>query len=154
MINKISEHISYKEATRSATALRKGISNVPNPSEKENMRTVAEKVFEPLREWVGGPIRINSFFRSVKLNKAIGGSKRSQHCKGQAIDLDDSYGFKTNAEMFHYIKDNLDYDKLIWEFGDDENPDWVHVSYVSENNNRKMTMKAERKDGQTFYIYI
>ena len=95
------------------------------------MKLVSEKVFEPLRKWVGGPIKINSFFRCYKLNKAIGGSKTSQHMSGQAMDIDDTFGCKTNAEMFNYIKDNLDFDQMIWEFGDDDNPDWVHISYVS-----------------------
>lgn len=154
MINKISEHVSYKEGVRSTTAVRRGIPNIPNPQEIENMRTIAEQVFEPLREWVGGPIRINSFFRSGKLNKAIGGSRKSQHCNGQAMDLDDSYGFKTNSEMFNYIKDNLDFDKLIWEFGDDSNPAWVHVSYVSPEDNRKECLRAERINGRTTYSFI
>ena len=94
---------------------------------------IATNIFEPLREWVGGAIKINSMFRSEELNKAIGGSSKSQHCQGRAIDLDDTFGHKTNAQMFQYIKDNLDFDQLIWEFGDENNPDWVHVSYVSEN---------------------
>ena len=90
-MDKISKHISYKEATRSNTALRRGIDNIPDVEELENMKLIAEKVFEPLREHVGGPIKINSFYRSPELNVAIGGSKKSQHCKGQAIDLDDTY---------------------------------------------------------------
>ena len=79
--------------------------------------------------WVGGPIKINSFFRSIELNEAIGGSSTSQHCEGRAMDIDDTYGCKTNSEMFNYIKDNLDFDQLIWEFGDDEEPNWIHVSW-------------------------
>lgn len=149
---KISKHISYKEATRSATAIRHGIQNIPNTYELSNMEIVANRVFEPLRKWVGGAIRINSFFRSVDLNKKIGGSSRSQHCHGRAIDLDDTFGHKTNAEMFEYIRQNLDFDQLIWEFGDDENPAWVHVSYVSEDQNRKKVLKAIRENGQTKYF--
>ena len=91
-MEKISEHISYKEAVYSATAKRKGIDNKPTKKQVENMKLIAEKVFEPLREWVGGPIKINSFFRCPQLNKAIGGSTKSQHCHGQAIDIDDTYG--------------------------------------------------------------
>jgi len=115
---------------------------------------VAENIFEPLREWVGGPIKINSFFRSKDLNKAIGGSSKSQHCEGRAIDIDDTYGHKTNAEMYHYIRDNIDFDQLIWEFGTDENPDWVHVSYVSPDENRRRCLKAERIEGKTTYRVI
>ena len=131
----ISKHISYKEATRSNTALRRGIDNIPDVEELENMKLIAEKVFEPLRKWVGGPIKINSFYRSPELNVAIGGSKKSQHCHGQAIDLDDTYGHRSNASMFHHIRYSLDFDQMIWEFGDDKNPAWVHVSYVSEEKN-------------------
>jgi len=123
---KISNHISYKEATRSNTATRKGIDNIPGDYEESNMVNIAVNVFEPLREWVGGPIKINSFYRCVELNKAIGGSSRSQHCEGRAIDIDDTHGHKTNAEMFEYIKNNLSFDQLIWEFGTDKNPNWVH----------------------------
>jgi len=150
----ISEHISYKEGTRSTTAIRRGISNNPDNEQLANMELLAEKVFEPLREWVGGPIKINSFFRSPELNKAIGGSTKSQHCHGQAIDIDDTYGKVANSEMYHYVKSNLDFDQMIWEFGDDDNPDWVHISYVSEEDNRRRCLKAERKNGKTTYSII
>ena len=88
---KISKHITYAEAIHSNTAKRKSIDNTPNPTQVETMKLTAEKIFEPLREWVGGPIKVNSFFRSPELNEKIGGSKTSQHCKGQAIDIDDVY---------------------------------------------------------------
>ena len=116
--------------------------------------TIAEMIFQPLRSYVGGPIKITSFFRSPELNQAIGGSKSSQHCKGQAMDLDDVYGHKTNAEMFDYIRENLDFDQLIWEFGDDNNPDWVHVSYVSPDENRKRCLKAYKENGKSKYMVI
>ena len=151
---RISKHISYKEATRSATALRLGIENIPNEYELQNMEMVAKKVFEPLREAVDAPIKINSFFRCEELNKAIGGSSKSQHCQGRAIDIDDIYGNVSNAFMYYYIKDNLDFDQLIWEFGTDGSPDWVHVSYVDEDSNRKRCLKAYREDGKTKYIDI
>ena len=150
----ISNHISYKEGVYSTTATRRGIDNVPNDEQLANMELIAEKVFEPLREWVDGPIKVNSFFRSVKLNKAIGGSSKSQHCKGQAIDIDDTYGKVANSEMYHYIKENLDFDQLIWEFGDDDNPNWIHVSYVSEEDNRRRCLRAKRKNGKTTYSII
>ena len=150
----ISKHISYKEGVYSRTAMRRGIKNNPNAEQMENMVAIAEEVFEPLRVWVGGPIKINSFFRSPELNKAIGGSGKSQHCHGQAIDLDDTFGKATNAEMYNFIKKNLDFDQIIWEFGDDENPDWVHVSYVSPDQNRNRCLKAYRKDGKTKYMVI
>ena len=118
------------------------------------MVAIAEEVFEPLRAWVGGPIKINSFFRSPELNKAIGGSTKSQHCHGQAIDLDDTFGRATNAEMFDFIKENLDFDQMIWEFGDDNNPNWVHVSYVSPTENRKRCLKAYKDNKITKYKTI
>ena len=152
---KISDHITYAEAIHSQTAKRKGIDNTPNPNQIEAMKLLAEKVFEPLREWVGGPVKVNSFFRSPELNTAIGGSKTSQHCKGQAIDIDDVYGYKTNSEMYHWIKENLSFDQMIWEFGTDTQPNWVHVSYVSEENNRNRCLKAYKDDmGRTKYKTI
>ena len=150
----ISKHISYKEGVYSRTATRLGIKNNPNAEQMENMIAIAEEVFEPLRAYVGGPIKINSFFRSPELNKAIGGSTKSQHCHGQAIDLDDTFGRCTNAEMFEFIKEHLDFDQIIWEFGDDENPDWVHVSYVSLDQNRKRCLKAFKENGKTNYKII
>ena len=143
-----------REAVESYTAKRRGIDNTPGDYELTNMTALAENIFEPLREWVGGPIKINSFFRSEELNKAIGGSSKSQHCEGRAVDLDDVYGHKTHAEMFNWIKENLNFDQMIWEFGDDENPDWVHISYVSEDGNRNRCLKAEKKDGKTTYSVI
>lgn len=153
-MERISEHISYQEGTRSVTALRLGIDNIPDTYQFTNMQVVAENIFEPLRKWTRGPIKINSFLRVPDLNKAVGGSSSSQHCQGRAIDIDDSYGHKTNAEMFDYIKKHLDFDQMIWEFGDDNNPDWVHVSYVSPDRNRGRCLRAERIDGKTQYRVI
>ena len=149
----ISEHISYKEATHSNTALRRDLDNTPNDEQLKCMKEVAENLFEPLRKWVGGPIKVNSFFRGEPVNTAIGGSKRSQHMKGQAIDIDDTFGYKTNAEMYHYIKDNLDFDQMIWEFGDDKNPNWIHISWVSHRPNRKKLTIAKKVNGKTKYIH-
>ena len=150
----ISKHISDREGVYSITATRRGLDNTPDGEQLANMKLLAEKVFEPLRKWVGGPIRINSFFRGPELNKAIGGSSKSQHCKGQAVDIDDGGCNKTNAEMYKYIKDELEFDQMIWEFGDDDNPNWVHVSYVSEDENRNRCLKAYREDGKTKYVVI
>ena len=153
-LGKISKHISGREAIESYTAKRRGIENIPSEYQLTNMVAIAENVFEPLRKWVGGPIKINSFFRSPELNKAIGGSSKSQHCEGRAIDIDDVYGHKSNAEMYNYIKNNLDFDQLIWEFGTDDNPDWVHVSYVSVDGNRRRCLKAEKINNRTTYKII
>ena len=150
----ISKHISDREGVYSTTATRQGLDNTPNEEQLANMKLLAKKVFEPLREWVGGPIRINSFFRGPELNKAIGGSSKSQHCKGQAVDIDDGGCKKSNAEMYHWIKENLDFDQMIWEFGTDDNPNWVHVSYVSKDKNRNRCLKAYRDKGKTKYAII
>ena len=147
---RISTHISYEEATRSSTAIRKGIDNTPNNEQLANMALVAFRVFEPLRAFYGVPIAVNSFFRSVELNRAVGGSSSSQHCKGQAIDIDDTLGGVTNRMMFEYIKDNLEFDQLIWEFGDMHNPAWVHFSYDGEHN-RGIVLRASSLNGKTVY---
>jgi len=154
-MEKISDHITYAEAIHSNTAKRKGIDNTPNPTQVEAMQVTAKKIFEPLRKFVGGPIKVTSMFRSPTLNEAIGGSsKTSQHMKGQAMDLDDVYGNKTNAEMYHWIKDNLNFDQLIWEFGTDMNPNWIHVSYVNDEDNRNRCLKAYKESGRTKYKVI
>jgi len=148
---KISEHVSYNEAIYSDTALRLNIKNEPNDYQISNMVGIANHVFEPLREYVGGPIKITSMFRNEILNRAIGGAKRSQHMEGRAMDLDDTFGHKTNAEMYHYIKENINFDQLVWEFGTDENPDWIHVSYVSDDQNRQKVLRAVKENGKTIY---
>ena len=151
---KISDHITYAEAIHSNTAKRRGIDNTPSEVQVLSMKLLADKVFEPLRKWVGGPIKVNSFFRSVALNEAIGGAASSQHCKGQAIDIDDVYGRKTNAEMYKWIQENLDYDQMIWEFGTDTQPNWIHISYISKEENRNKCLKAYKEHGKTKYKVI
>ena len=151
---KISDHITYAEAIHSNTAKRRGIDNTPSEIQVLSMKLLADKIFEPLRKFVGGPIKVNSFFRSVALNEAIGGVASSQHCKGQAIDIDDVYGRKTNAEMYKWIQENLDYDQMIWEFGTDTQPNWIHVSYISKEENRNKCLKAYKEHGRTKYKVI
>jgi|TARA_R110001592_G_scaffold4721_2_gene26368 zinc D-Ala-D-Ala carboxypeptidase len=151
---KISDHITYAEAIHSNTAKRRGIDNTPSEIQVLSMKLLADKIFEPLRKFVGGPIKVNSFFRSVALNEAIGGVASSQHCKGQAIDIDDVYGRKTNAEMYKWIQENLDYDQMIWEFGTDTQPNWIHISYVSKEENRNKCLKAYKEHGKTKYKVI
>ena len=147
-----SDHISWKEAIGSATAKKLKIDNTPNEDQLENMKILAKEFFEPLREKCGVPIQINSFFRCTELNEAISGSATtSQHINGQAIDLHVLKGM-TNKELFCIIKQEFDFDKLIWEHGDSENPDWIHVSY-RKNNNRKLIYQATRKPGKAFTIY-
>lgn len=146
---KLSNNFSLAEMTRSSTAVKKRILNEPNEAQIENLRILCENVLQPLRDALG-PIHISSGFRSVELNTAIGGSSSSQHCalKGAASDIDMG---KRNAEVFNYIKDHLIWDQLIWEFGDDNNPSWVHVSY-NEGHNRKQILKAIKQGGRTKYL--
>lgn len=152
---KISEHLDLSELTRSDSAKRNGIDNTPTPEHLENFKILAEKVFEPIRLHFKTPIFISSGYRSKALNSFIKGSSNSQHCKGQAIDIDmdGTKGGVTNKMVFDFIKDNLDFDQLIWEFGTDSNPDWVHVSYA-KGSNRKQKLKAVRSNGKTSYINI
>ena len=135
----ISKYITYLEAVTSQTAERNGILNVPSPESIINMQLVALRVFDPVRVHFNKPIRVSSFFRGLLLNKAVGGAKSSQHVKGQAIDMQGTNGL-TNKQIFEYVKDNLDFDQLIWEFGNKNNPAWVHVSYVSKEKNRKQVL--------------
>ena len=139
----ISKHISYREATRSNTAIRFGINNHPSSKVLDTMRLTANKIFEPIRKHFGVPIYVSSFYRSWVLNKKLGGSKTSSHVLGEAIDLDDVLGGVTNSEMFYWIKDNLDFDQLIWEYGSDFEPNWIHVSY-RKGSNRNQVLKAVR----------
>lgn len=152
-MKKISEHVSYKEGTKSVTADRLGINNIPDEDVLATMKVTCKCIFEPIREHFNQPIYISSFYRSPELNTAIGGSKNSQHCKGEALDIDDVFGTVTNADIFNYIKERLDFDQLIWEFGDDQNPAWVHVSYRLGNNRRRI-LKAYKSQGKTAYIDI
>lgn len=145
----LSKNFTLKEMTKSVTAKRLGIDNTPNEEQIEFMRELCEAVLQPLRDELG-PIIITSGLRVPALNKAIGGSSTSQHCalRGAAADIDMD---EKNTDVFNYIKDNLVFDQLIWEFGDDKCPDWVHVSY-HYGHNRSQILKAVKKNGKTAYI--
>jgi hypothetical protein len=151
-MKRISKHISYKEAVGSNYAKQKGIKNKPNEEQVENMKLLAEEVFEPLREWVDAPIKVNSMFRSLELNTALKGSKTSSHMKGEAMDITSmacgKENCKSNLEMFHWIKDNLEFDQLIWEFG--KEPKWLHVSY-NKDKNRKQVLVTKKRG--VYYTY-
>jgi len=152
---KLSKNLSLGEFTRSQTAKRRGIDNTPKGEHLEAAKILAEKIFQPIREHFAKPIFISSGYRSQALNEAIGGSKTSQHSKGEAIDIDmDHRKGPENEDIFHYIRENLLFDQLIWEFGDDNSPDWVHVSYVSPEKNRKVCLKAYKEKGRTKYKTI
>jgi hypothetical protein len=157
----LSKNLALAEVTRSETAKRKGISNMPTPEHIENFKKLAENVFQQIRDHFGCPIHISSGYRSEALNKAIGGAGKmvngkyvpsSQHCTGEAIDIDMDGTSITNKQVFDYIKNNLNFDQLIWEFGTDANPDWVHVSYESTGKQRKQILKAVKKGSATTYV--
>jgi zinc D-Ala-D-Ala carboxypeptidase len=144
---KISEHLTLKEVTKSNTADRLDIDNTPTQEHLENLKIVAEKIFEPIRNHFNIPIGVSSGYRSEALNKAVKGSKTSHHCKGMALDIDaDMYGGVTNKEIFEFIRNNLEFTQLIWEYGTDEEPNWVHVGY-DPNNLKKQLLKAVRGKG-------
>ena len=151
---KLSKNLSLAECLKSQTAKRLGISNEPHDDwVVENLRAIAENVFQPLRDGLGVPIYVSSGYRGPELNRAIGGSLRSQHMEGRALDLDaDVYGKCTNSEIFNWIRENVEFDQMVWEFGDEDNPDWVHVSYVHGGTNRKRCLRARRDDdGKVYY---
>lgn len=149
---KLSEHLELSEVIRSESAKRRGISNMPTEEHIKNLKLIAEKVFEPIRANFRQPIRISSGYRSQTLNAAIGGATRSQHSTGEALDIDMDGTALSNKEIFNFIKERLPFDQLIWEFGTDENPDWVHVSYSSTGNQRKQVLRAIKENGKTKYI--
>lgn len=146
----LSKHLSLAEVTRSDTAKRKGVSNMPTPEHLENFKLLAEKVFEPIREHFKVPIHISSGYRSKELNKAIGGSSSSQHLLGQAIDIDmdGTPNGITNKMIFDFIMKNLNFDQLINEF----DYSWVHVSYNSNGKQRKQVLNAVKVGGKTSYV--
>jgi zinc D-Ala-D-Ala carboxypeptidase len=152
---KLSNNLSAKEVTKSNTAKRYGISNEPTIEHLENLKAIALNIFQPTRDYFKKPIYVSSGYRSKALNKKIGGSKKSQHSKGQALDLDaHTFGGLTNKELFDFISKHLEFDQIIWEFGTHEEPDWVHVSYVSEGINRGESLKAYKANGITRYKHI
>jgi len=146
----ITAHFNLAEFTRSESAKRHGVSNQPTAEHLENIKVLCERVLEPIRMKFG-PINISSGYRSKVLNHYIGGSLRSQHCEGKAADIDmDGMGDVLNVDIFEYIKNSLEFDQLIWEFGNPLNPDWVHVSY-NQGNNRKQVLRAIKVNGKTAY---
>lgn len=144
----ISKHLSFEEATHSDTADSLGIvNNNPNLSVIANMKLLAENVFEPIREHFKAPIRVSSMYRGLNLNNAVKGSITSQHCSGQAMDIDNVK--PTNKEIFDYIKKNLIFDQLINE----HDYSWIHVSF-SKDKNRKQILRAKKVNGRTVYETI
>jgi hypothetical protein len=141
----LSKNLSLKEAVTSQTAIRKKIDNTPNELVIENLKHIAINIFQKVREHFGEPIRLSSGYRSLALNKAVGGSKSSQHVTGEALDIQGTNGL-TNSQIFYYIKDNLNFDQLIWEYGDEDEPAWVHVSLRKKGNRNQFFAIGVIKD--------
>ena len=150
---KLSANFTLAEAIRSDTAKRLGINNKPTAEHLQNLKVFSEKVLQKVRDYFGVSIYTSSIYRSKLLNQAIKGRSSSQHCTGEAgdIDMDGSDDGVTNKMVFDYIKNHLEFDQLIWEFGDKNNPDWVHVSYKVKGNQRKQVLRAVKIKGKTVY---
>lgn len=151
LTTKVGATVTLAECIKSETAIRKQIDNTPSQEHFEAMFLLATKVYDPLCKKLGAKLPFTSFYRSPKLNKAIGGSSSSQHSKGQAIDIDvDGMSNITNSVVFNAILNLFEFDQLIWEFGDSKSPAWVHVSYKKEGN-RKQVLSATKINGKTVY---
>lgn len=149
---KLSKNLSLSEVIKSNTAIKHGIDNTPHGEHLDNLFAIAQNVFQPVRDHFGVSIAVTSGYRSEALNRRIGGSATSQHCKGEALDLDaDVFGGVTNQQMYEFIRDHLEFDQLIHEFGEESDPDWVHVSFKKNGGNRKQLLRAERVGGKTQY---
>jgi hypothetical protein len=149
---KLSKNLNLSECLVSQTSKRLGISNEPTEEHLNNLRDIAINVFQPLRSGLNTSIYVSSGYRSKELNKAIkGSSKTSQHMKGEALDLDaDVYGGVSNKDIFLFIRDNLEFDQLIWEYGTKDSPNWVHVSF-RKGNNRGKVMRCYGKSQYTMF---
>ena len=150
-MEKISKYVSYKEVTHSNQATALKIGNTPNAEQLGNLKLVCINIFDKVREHFGKAIGISSAFRSRELNTRINGSKSSQHMEGKALDIDgDIFGGINNKEIFDYIRNNCTFDQLIWEFGSENAPSWVHVSY-NKDGNRGQILRAVKSGGRTVY---
>lgn len=166
MSKEVSKYVSYKEVIHSNTAIANNLDNEPTDEQLVLIAATAKNIFDPLREHAGAPIKINSVFRGPELNRKIGGSKTSQHCVGLdpshrsyggAFDIDDYYWVKgknsmNNTEMGDYIRENLDFDQLIYEFPINGYPKWIHFSYRNDGKNRKQALIATKRGGKTIYL--
>ena len=161
---KLTNNVSMKEAIKSTTAIKLGITNQPTEEEIAKLKITAAKIFQPIREHFAIPIGITSMFRSYKLNKALRGASSSQHMKAEAIDVDaDMFGGKvknkegelvefTNKMIFDFVRENLEFDQLIWEYGTKECPDWVHISYKPGANRMRVLRVFRDSKGKPQYV--
>jgi hypothetical protein len=148
----LSQHFSLKEMTRSETATRKGIDNTPNATHLANLQLLCQNILEPVRNHFKKPIQINSAYRGPKLNAAVGGSAKSQHCNGEAVDFE--IDGMSNYELAKWVAQNLNFDQIILEFYDPKegpNSGWVHCSYSSSGKQRKSILTATKVKGKTVY---
>ena len=147
----LTKNFTLEEMTKSETALRYDIDNTPNEQEISAMKLLAEKVLQPVRDHFGKGVKVNSGFRNQDVNQKVGGSRNSDHTRGQACDIE--IPGIPNAELAEWIKDNLEYNQLILEFYTPGVPDsgWVHVTYIPEDN-KKQVLTATKKDGKTVYL--
>ena len=153
-MTKISDHVSWAEATKSQTAIRYGIDNTPDATAIEKMRLVANLIFDRVRDHFNKPIGVASFYRCLKLNTAIGGAQGSQHMSGEAMDIDADIFDNgiTNKQIFNYIRSHLDFDQLIGEVEKDNGDfEWIHASYKSTADNRNNALIAYRDNGKMKY---
>ncbi|WP_370180233.1 D-Ala-D-Ala carboxypeptidase family metallohydrolase [Alteriqipengyuania sp.] len=146
MSKNLSAHFTLDEMTRSQSAQRKGIRNEPGPDEVRALKLLCDKVLEPVREHFGEPVIVSSGYRSPRLNRAIGGSGSSQHCKGEAADF--TVRGQSNLAVCRWMEANLNYDQLIYEFGEDG---WIHVSF-SRHRMRNQELRAVRRHGRVHYL--
>jgi hypothetical protein len=140
MDNKITDNLTYSQVVFSNTAIRYGIDNTPTEDNLKYIKDLSTNIWESLYRHFKGDISVSSFYRCRKLNKLIGGSKYSQHMalKGSAIDIQSNSKNISNKDIFDYVLSNLEFDQLIWEFGDEVNPAWVHVSYNKDHNRNQV----------------
>ena len=147
----LTANFTLAEMVKSDTALRHDMDNTPGEVEIANLKTLCEKVLQPVRDHFQTGVKVNSGFRHPEVNAKVGGSKTSDHCKGQAADIE--IPGTANADLAVWIMDNLEYTQLILEFYTPGVPDsgWVHVSYDPANL-KKQNLTATKKDGKTVYL--
>jgi hypothetical protein len=148
---KLTANFTLNELTQSETALRKGLDNAPTQDVISALQSLAVNVLQPVRDHYDRGVKVNSGYRSPEVNASVGGSKTSDHCKGQAADIE--IPGVANAELAAYIRDELQFTQLILEFYTPGVPDsgWVHVSYDPANL-KKQVMTATKRDGKTVYL--
>lgn len=145
---KLTNNFSLAELTHSETAERLNIENSPSVDQIDNLRKLCENILQPARDRLNDYISVTSGLRVLALNRAVGSKDNSQHPKGEAADVK----CRNNANLFELIRSELSFDQLIWEFGDDNQPKWIHVSFKGYADNRNQALRAIRENGKVKYI--